>query len=341
MDQKKIRDVVLGMDKPNGNMRIVDYSDLETKPVRWLLRPYIPYGKVTIISGDPGTGKSTFALNLAARLTSGSGFPLSEGLTEARDVLYLTTEDDHEDTVLPRFLKAGGDSGRLHTIDESLFPICDFSDDRIAEAIRATNSKLLIIDPLASYVGEKTNVNLGNQMRYQTNHLISIAKDLDIAVIIIAHLNKSMNSKALYKTAGSVDILAAARSGLLVVEYSKKEPRLRAAVHIKSNLAEKGKAIIFEVCGNGELKFLRFEDVDVEALINPSLDKTEKRKQYDEAREIIENCLEENDGEVSSNEIFDRLKDIDLSIRSIKKLKKEMGINSVKRQGQWFWRDER
>ena len=100
-------------------LRIIAGSEIEPKEVEWLWYPYIPYGKVTMIQGDPGEGKSTFVLNLAAMLTTGTPLPFSVGEYEPMNVIYQNTEDDPEDTVVPRFMNAGGDLNRIFFIDES------------------------------------------------------------------------------------------------------------------------------------------------------------------------------------------------------------------------------
>ena len=134
------------------NLRIISGSEIEPKEVDWLWYPYIPYGKITIVQGDPGEGKSTFVLNLAAMLTTGTPLPYSHNRHEPMNVIYQNTEDDAEDTVVPRFISAGGDLNRIFFIDERSQAL-SFSDDRIGETIRRTGAKLIIFDPLASYIG--------------------------------------------------------------------------------------------------------------------------------------------------------------------------------------------
>lgn len=119
------------------NLRIISGSEIEPKEVNWLWYPYIPYGKITIVQGDPGEGKSTFVLNLAAMLTTGTPLPYSTEEYEPMNVIYQNTEDDAEDTVVPRFIKAGGDLNRIFFIDERSRAL-SFADDRIGETIRRT-----------------------------------------------------------------------------------------------------------------------------------------------------------------------------------------------------------
>ena len=97
---------------------IISADKIEVKEVRWLWPGYIPYGKITLLQGDPGDGKSTFMLTLAALLTTGQSLPFCDEEIEPMNVIYQTTEDDAEDTVVPRFIQAGGDTTKLHFIDE-------------------------------------------------------------------------------------------------------------------------------------------------------------------------------------------------------------------------------
>ena len=155
------------MTKNHDKLRIISGSEIEPREVERLWYPYIPYGKVTMIQGDPGEGKSTFVLNLAAMLTTGTPLPFSVGEYEPMNVIYQNTEDDPEDTVIPRFIKAGGDRSRVF-IDESDEAL-SFADKRIGETIRRTGAKLIIFDPLTSYIGEDISINLANEVRSRMN----------------------------------------------------------------------------------------------------------------------------------------------------------------------------
>ena len=131
-------------------LKLISASSIKPREVEWLWYPFIPKGKVTIVQGDPGDGKSTFMLTLAAMMTAGHPFPFGKEDAEPAHVIYQTSEDDADDTVVPRFLKAGGNPEMLTFIDESDKSIT-FADERIAEAIKKTNAKMLILDPLSAY----------------------------------------------------------------------------------------------------------------------------------------------------------------------------------------------
>ena len=243
-------------DYPNNipaKLEIIKASEITPKEVRWLWYPYIPFGKVTLLQGDPGDGKSKLMLSLAALLSKGAPLPFDDEdeQGEPMTVIYQTTEDDADDTVVPRFNSAGGDGDRLIFIKEDEKSLT-FGDDRIREAVEKYNAKLLILDPMSSYIGDTCSMNNANETRAEFNHLIAVAKDTGCAIVIIAHMNKAKDTSPLYRTNGSIDIAGAARSILAVTRTANKQnPAERYLVQVKSNLAPMGSAILFEVADKG------------------------------------------------------------------------------------------
>ena len=214
-------------DYPNNipaKLEIIKASEITPKEVRWLWYPYIPFGKVTLLQGDPGDGKSKLMLSLAALLSKGAPLPFAdeEEHTEPMTVIYQTTEDDADDTVVPRFNSAGGDGDRLIFIKEDEKSLT-FGDDRIREAVEKYHAKLLILDPMSSYIGDTCSMNNANETRAEFNHLIAVAKDTGCAIVIIAHMNKAKDTSPLYRTNGSIDIAGAARSILAVTRTANKQ----------------------------------------------------------------------------------------------------------------------
>ena len=243
-------------DYPNNipaKLEIIKASEITPKEVRWLWYPYIPFGKVTLLQGDPGDGKSKLMLSLVALLSKGAPLPFADEdeQGEPMTVIYQTTEDDADDTVVPRFNSAGGDGDRLIFIKEDEKSLT-FGDDRIREAVEKYNAKLLILDPMSSYIGDTCSMNNANETRAEFNHLIAVAKDTGCTIVIIAHMNKAKDTSPLYRTNGSIDIAGAARSILAVTRTANKQnPAERYLVQVKSNLAPMGSAILFEVADKG------------------------------------------------------------------------------------------
>lgn len=236
-------------------LEIIRASDITPKKVKWLWYPYIPFGKITLLQGDPGDGKSKFMLALSAQLSKGEALPFAdeEATNEPMTIIYQTTEDDADDTVVPRFISAGGDCEKLIFIKEDLKNL-SFGDERIKSAIEKYGAKLLILDPMSSYIGETCSMNNANETRAEFNHQIAVAKETGCAIVIIAHMNKIKDTSPLYRTNGSIDIAGAARSILAVTRTPNKEnPAKRYLVQVKSNLAPTGNAIVFDVSENGVL----------------------------------------------------------------------------------------
>ena len=238
--------------QPEPELELIKASEITPTEVEWLWYPYIPFGKVTILEGDPGDGKSKLLLALSAILTKGAPLPFvgEEEVHEPMTVIYQTTEDAADDTVVPRFIASNGDRNNLIFISEDKKHLT-FGDSRLAQAIKQTGAKLLILDPLSSYIGEDCSLNAANEMRTQFNHLIETAREEHCAVVVVHHRNKNATTP-LNRTNGSVDIAGAARSILAVTRTpNKANPQERVMVQVKSNLAPTGSAILFEVAEQG------------------------------------------------------------------------------------------
>ena len=316
-------------------VEIIRGDEIEIRDVEWLWYPYIPFGKITLIQGDPGDGKSTFALNLAAMLTAGIPFPFTEtdGSTEPMTVIYQNTEDDSADTVMPRFLQAGGDPSRIFFIREKSNALT-FSDDRIAEAIRKTGARVVIFDPLSSYIGKDVSLNAANEVRAQFNPLIEVAKETGCAIIVVAHMNKAPGTKAIYRTNGSIDVVGAARSALLIARTDRDRPDERIMAVQKSNLAPTGSAILFSV---GE-KITWLEEVErtADEVLGSGAAIGRPDTRLEEAKTFIQAMLA--DGPLPAVECDKRLQDAGIRRTTSKKAKKQMGVLSERKDDIWFWR---
>ena len=226
------------MDNEKTELKMIRMSEIEAQEIKWLWYPFIPYGKLTIVQGDPGDGKTTMILNLAAQLTKGKCFEEGSGVDAPMKIIYQTAEDGLADTVKPRLEKAGADCEQILVIDESDKSL-SMIDERIEEALKATGAKMLILDPIQAYLGGGMDMNRANEAREMTKRLGQLADKYECAIILIGHMNKAAGNKAAYRGMGSIDFFAVARSVLLVGRV-EGEPNIRAVVQIKNNLAEFG-----------------------------------------------------------------------------------------------------
>ena len=316
-------------------LQIIKASEIEPRSIEWLWYPFIPFGKVTLLQGDPGDGKSTFMLTIAALLTRGKPLPFTEtdNPLEPMNVIYQTTEDDADDTIVPRFIKADGDRERLLFISEKEAPV-SFADERIAEAIRQTNARLIILDPLSSYIGN-CQINAANEVRPRFNCLIQLAKETSCAIVIINHLNKMFGIKAIYRTPGSIDIVGSVRSALLIGRSKENEDE-RVLVQQKSNLASTGAAIVFSVGEHG-ITFIRETEQTADELLSVMSGSGHRPDvKTQEAMRFIRDML--SDGkEHEAAECEARLREAGISISTAKKAKRLLGVVSSKQRCSWTW----
>ena len=327
-------------DSPNSfgsKLELIKASDIKPKQVRWLWYPYIPFGKVTLLQGDPGDGKSKLMLSLAALLSKGAPLPFSDDEESYKSVtiIYQTTEDDADDTVVPRFNAAGGDGERLVFIKEDVKRLT-FGDDRIREAVEQCDAKLLILDPMSSYIGDDCSMNNANETRAEFNHLIAVAKDTGCAIVIIAHMNKMKDTNPLYRTNGSIDIAGAARSILAITRTPNKEvPAERYLVQVKSNLAPTGSAILFEVSEKG-VDFISEMEMTAEEAFQSLAPKIGRPNDKEvKAKAFLMEMLK--DGEMLSSDCEEKLEAAGFKKSTIKKAKKNTGVISRKKGFLWYW----
>ena len=319
-------------------LKIISSTNVEVREINWLWYPFIPRGKVTILQGDPGEGKSTFMLTLAAYLTRGEALPYTD-CGEPPDpvtVLYQSTEDDYDDTIVPRFIKAGGIRDRLAFIDESEYPLT-FDDDRILEGIKQTGAKLLVLDPLASYIGD-CSLNASNEVRQKFNALINAARETDCAIVVVNHMNKMPGLKAIYRTPGSIDVAGAVRSILLLARDPDEEDK-RYLVQTKMNLASKGDALEFSIVDGG-IKFTGITDKTADEILRKQdfvsgIGRPDVKLQ--EAKEVIEELLAAGTA-VPAEDCEAVLKKNGIRRSTAQTAKRELGIESVRIQDRWYWK---
>ena len=318
------------MEEIKTKLRMIKLSEIQTQEVKWLWFPMIPYGKLTIVQGDPGDGKTTLILNIAAKLSKGEGLDENMKPTEPMNIIYQTAEDGLADTVKPRLEMAGADCERIMVIDESEKTL-SMIDERLEEAIIKTNAKLLILDPIQAYLGGGMDMNRANEARDMTKKLGALAEKYKCAIVLIGHMNKASGNKAAYRGMGSIDFFAVARSVLLVGRV-EGEPNIRAVVQIKNNLAQFGHPKAFELMESG-FRWLGDYEITVDEVLGGIAPKANKLEQ---AKQMLRE-LAETSNVVQSNEIFDMADEQGISKRTLENAKKELGIRAKKVNNSWYW----
>ena len=239
-DRKKViqETVTMKMQEKEALVPMLCYKDIEQTSVEWLWFPYIPFGKLTIIQGNPGEGKTYFAMMLTAACTNRKLFPNMEDI-EPFNVIYQTAEDGMGDTIKPRLVEAGADLSRVMVIDDSE-EVLTLSDDRIEKAVRQNHVRLVIIDPVQAFIGADVDMNRANEVRPVFRKLGMIAEKTSCAIVLIGHLNKSSGTQSTYRGLGSIDIMAAVRS-LIFIGKVRKDPTTRVLIHEKVLLHRQGR----------------------------------------------------------------------------------------------------
>lgn len=307
------------------------FADIRAEEVEWLWYPYIPYGKLTILQGDPGSGKTMLALSLAALLSNGQCLPFAQQAGEPVNILYQTSEDGLADTIKPRLVSAQADCSRILSIDENTAALT-FGDPRLEETVRQKNIRLIILDPLSAYIGATVSLNQANEVRSAFRSLYTMAQRTGCAVLIVAHMNKMKGLDALYRTSGSIDIAGAVRSILTVAKY-KNSPTLRVMVPVKSNLAPAGSALLFELTDHVEWR----EQIEADAdLLLAGLDREAVPTKQDRVAEELTRLLQ--GGPMPQKEIVSFFEQRNISRRTVELTKSDLGIVSFRQANSWYWK---
>ena len=316
--------------KNQPELKLISLEDVAVEPVRWLWYPYIPLGKLSILHGDPGEGKTTLALWIAAACSRGLALPGGE-TGEPLTVLYQTAEDGLGDTIKPRLLESQADLHHIYTIDETDFPL-SMLDHRIGEAIEKTHAQLMILDPMQAYLGEKVDMNRANEVRNVMKGLTKVASKTGCAIVLMGHLNKSQTANSAQRGLGSMDFRAAARSVLLVGRL-KNDRNIRVMVHDKSSLAEEGNSRGFTL-DNGTLHWQEgYENLTADELLSGAA----RGNKVALAEELIREQLA-GGHPVLANEIYQMAKDAGISRRTVEMAKRNMpDVTARKLRNCWAW----
>ena len=313
------KSIVLKEPSKPETVKIIRMSDVELTPVEWLWKPYLPFGKLSVLQGNPGEGKTYFAMHLAAACTNGKLLPNMERMAPF-NVIYQTAEDGLGDTVKPRLIEAGADLDRVLVIDDSDVQLT-LSDERIEKAIIENNARLVIIDPIQAYLGADVDMNRANEVRPIFMRLGQVAQRTGCAILLIGHLNKAAGMQSLQRGLGSIDIAAAVRSVMFIGKL-KHDPTMRILTHEKSSLAPPGASLAFSLGDEGGFRWVGEYDITADEMLSGIEPQRETKTQ--QAKDLICTLLA-GGKQVLSEDIDKAALERGIPGRTVRDAKRELG----------------
>ena len=321
-------------------------GDVAAEQVQWLWQGYIPRGALTVVDGDPGLGKSTMMMDLAARLTTGAVMPDgSAGLAAPAGILMLCAEDSISTTIRPRLEQAGAAMARTLILDHLTTPVGERQPTigdiaAIAEGIATVEACLVIIDPLMAFLPPNVNAYRDQDVRRVLTPLSQLAQRTGAAIVVVRHPNKMVGQSALHRGGGSIGIIGAARSGLLVAPdpHDPEGPR-RILAAVKNNLAPPAPSLAYHIEGEkdgaGRIVWEGVASFSANQLIAPPLD-GEESSMLTEAMDFLRGALA--DGTQPAAAMTKAAREAGITEQTLRRAKCALRCRSAKDGKGWFWR---
>ena len=329
--------------RPSTLARIRPMSAVQSRPVEWLWPGWIALGKLTVLDGDPGIGKSTLLLDLAARLSRDGIMPDGTAGPVAASVI-LSAEDGDEDTIRPRLAAAGGVADRLFTLaavkgddSEERPPELPLDLPAVEAAVKERGARLLVIDPLMAFLS-RTDAGSDQEVRRALHKLARMAERLRCAVVCLRHLSRAGGDKAIYRGSGSIGIVAAARTGLLAAAEPDDAGR-RVLAATKCNLALPPRPLRYrlEPCGgvcrvtwHGEADYTA-DDLVRRLSRSEQAKRAEERTRLQEAVEFLRELLA--DGPLPPGVCYLRAQIEGITRRTLQRALKPAGVRKLQPNG--------
>ena len=325
-------------------------ADVKPSAVIWLWEPYLARGKLSVLDGDPGTGKSFITIDLAARITSGRSLPGAECPTPQDSVLILNAEDDVRDTILPRATAAGADLSRLHVLAApglGLDRLPRFPDDleALRTAIVDTGATLVVVDPMMAFFPPAVSANNDQCFRQALSPLADLAATTGASILFVRHLRKASSPSAIYRGLGSIGIMGAMRTGLMVSRHPD-DPDLRVLSLSKTNIGPPAASFGFrlekrEGCSQTVVNWTGALDLSVEDLFGTSLPLRAGARTRERAADWLRSFLSQ--GAKRAQEVIDAARAAGFADRTLNRVKETIGVESraVRKDGvtEWWWHD--
>jgi putative DNA primase/helicase len=338
-------------------------SDITPEPVEWLWPGRIALGKQTLFAGEAGLGKSQLTISVAAAVSTGGEWPCGEARAPLGSVIILSAEDGAADTIVPRLMAAGADRSRVHLVSAvrnddgngrrafNLQGDLDLLESKIADL---EDGRLVIIDPISSYLGPKVDSHVNAAVRGILEPIGEMAARLRVAVLSVTHPPKGTGTTAINRFIGSIGFIAAARAAFMVTRDADDETR-RLFLPVKNNLAPLGKGLAFRLeqriigdDGKGIVaSSVVWEDQPVAITADEALAATDTAgdDRGREADDFLRDVLAK--GEAAAAEIKREAQGAGLAWATVRRAQKRLGIRPVRRadsggdglggRGHWYW----
>lgn len=335
-----------------GDIRLgIRLATIPKERVRWWSRGRLAFGKLHIVEGNPGVGKSTLLTQWTADATVGSALPDGEGV-DPMGVIWITVEDAANDTIRPRLEAAGGDANRVWLMDEIPIPTEEQPDATmqfelpthcplLEEAIQINNVGLVIIDPFADFLADDLSENSNKDTRKALGPLSKVAERTGAIIVVVRHLNKSSSTSALFRGGGSMGILGKARIGLLV-EEDPRDPEVKCVARGKGNLGKRPQTLQFRLVDAeadevAKLEWLGVSDLTADDLLAGKVIGMDKLSEWDDATEWLKDYLWKGPREVQ--DIYRDMAIVKISKESVMKANQRLRVKQRKMGfgGKWHW----
>jgi putative DNA primase/helicase len=333
-------------------------ADVKPEPVEWLWPGRVALGKLTLIAGEAGLGKSQLSIAMAASVTTGGEWPCREGRAPQGGVVILSAEDGAGDTVVPRLMAAGADRERVHLVSAvrsedgtgrrafNLQADLDLLERKISEF---GDVRLIIIDPISSYLGPKVDSHVNAAVRAVLEPVSEMAARLRIAIVAITHPPKGTGTTAINRFIGSIAFVATARAAFMVTCDAEDEMR-RLFLPVKNNLALLGKGLAFRleqrlvadgIVGSSVAWETETVTVTADQALQAADDRGGSVGVGADAEEFLREAI--GGGAVAVNDLKADAKEAGLSWATIRRAKDRLGVVAKREShgrdggGRWTW----
>lgn len=350
---------VLDDDSHTSRARLIRLSDVHREQIDWLWPGYLARGKLHIIDGDPGLGKSTATTDWAARTTTGRSWPDGQPGCDPAGVVLLSAEDGLGDTIRPRLEAAGADLDRVaaltgvRTADDETgeiyerLPALPGDIPKIRQAVEQLSAAMVIIDPLMAYLGGDVNAHRDQDVRRALAPLARMAEETGAAVLLVRHNTKSGGNNALYRGGGSIGIIGAARLGFTFARDPEDDGRVIVAC-TKANITSKPASLAYRLVDCPEHGCARAEWHDgpvaytAEDLLAAAQESPDDRADRNDAAAWLRAYLLDNGGEAEAADVIKAGEKVGYQKHTLQRARKRAGVRTEKASfdAGWMWRLE-